>query len=536
MKHVDALRVSGGKGLALCGITAAAKTADIILRNATGVLVDNGADGAAFFAALPVIGAVCGINLLLQYLAPYAQDRYEASYTGALFSRLEEKVLLAKQEQLDNRNVGEFTTCFTSDIPGILQYTKRMLLFLFPDILSFALCLSLLARMNPVLALTALVSAMASAFFMTKLSAGMVKGLNAYQDKLKDVNKMTSDSLFNLEMVKISQMEEGLKKRYADELNRLHRIRRQVALRQAVLSAPTMTLSFVTLLAIVLCGGYFVLTGRMRIGQLLSAAALSDYIVSPVMRFENSLVQCRRATVHLKNFSLFEKMEEEGQAVLGVKAASACGFWALSFRYPGGKPVFDGLELRFEKGKLHYIVGANGCGKSTFFQIIGGIYEIDSGEIYLPAKSDSRKDVRAAISVMPQEPLLFADSVRANLLAGTTGREEDMVRMCRELGLHEEIQGMEAGYDTVLHENGAPLSGGQKKRLTFIRCVLREAAVYLFDEPTANVDAQNAARMMAMLGGLAKERCVVVITHDRELTEKYPGTVHALSGGGTHEK
>lgn len=528
MKHIDALQISRGKAFIFCCVVTAGKLADIVIRYYSGQLVDNGIGREGVMAALFGITAICGINLLLQYLGPYAGDKFEASYTGTLFSKLEDKILYSRQEQIDKRNIGEFSTCFSSDVYGILQFVRRTLQVLVPDVISFVVCIFLLANMKLALGAAALVSGFISAFLMSSLSKSMVKSLNEYQDKLKEINGLTSDSLFNLEMVKVNMMETGLTEKYADELGRLHKIKKKVAFRQAVLSAPTMTLSFVTLISIAICGGYFVIVDQMSIGQLFSAITLSDYVVSPIMRFENSLVQYRRAGVNLKNFSRFEEMEREKESVTGIRSAAECGISNLYFHYPDDKNIFDGLNLSFEKGKINYIVGSNGSGKSTLMKMIGGLYEIDSGEINLPVKDSHRARIRDAVSIMTQDSLIFADSIKENLLAGTFASEEKMHGMCRELGLHEEIRSMENGYDTILQEKGAPLSGGQKKRIAFIRSILHEAEVYIFDEPTVSVDMENSIRMMEYISGLAKQHYVVMITHDREMMDRYPGKVHDI--------
>ena len=105
-----------------------------------------------------------------------------------------------------------------------------------------------------------------------------------------------------------------------------------------------------------------------------------------------------------------------------------------------------------------------------------------------------------------------------------------MYGMCRELGLHDEIRSMENGYDTILQEMGAPLSGGQKKRITFIRSMLHEAEVYIFDEPTVSVDRENSIRMMEYISRLAEQYYVIMVTHYREMMDRYPGAMQDIEG------
>ena len=162
-------------------------------------------------------------------------------------------------------------------------------------------------------------------------------------------------------------------------------------------------------------------------------------------------------------------------------------------------------------------------------KIIGGCYGIDGGEIRLPVKSGDRSSIRESVSIMPQESLVFADSIKANLLAGTSCPEEKMYGMCEAFGLNDEIRNMEKGYDTILKEKGAPLSGGQKKRIAFIRSILRDANVYVFDEPTVNVDRENSIRMMEAMSELAEQHYVLMITHDREMMDRYPGVVRDMT-------
>lgn len=153
-------------------------------------------------------------------------------------------------------------------------------------------------KMQRSLGIITLCVGLVSGFCMTKISKSMFSKMNDYQNKLKDINKFTSDGLINVEMIKVNLLTEKLEEQYEQELMDLNSIKKKLAIRQAFLSAPSMILSFSTLMTVAFYGGYCVLSNSMSIGSLMSAIIMADYIVSPIMRLENTLVQYRRSLVN----------------------------------------------------------------------------------------------------------------------------------------------------------------------------------------------------------------------------------------------
>ena len=258
---------------------------------------------------------------------------------------------------------------------------------------------------------------------------------------------------------------------------------------------------------------------------------MSDYIVSPIMRFENTLVQQRRSVINRDNISRVLDMNQEGVDCHNFVNSNQFVLEDISFNYPDGRPVFKNTNLTFEKGSINYLVGRNGIGKTTVLKILTGVYEISEGKVIIPFDGISKENVRRMVSVMPQDTVLFSDSVIDNILVDNNFSTERFNALRKLLNLDIEINKFEEGYNTVLQENGDPLSGGQKKRLSFLRCVLHEAPIYFFDEPTSNVDKENSAIMMNFIAELAKEHYVIVITHDYGVIKKYSGRVLVVDRG-----
>lgn len=516
-------------GLILCCIAIISKVLDVLLRKLMGDLIDKEVEiGAGLFGC---IVTVCVFSILFQYLLPYVNSAFEADYTSRMFSSIHKAVLLSSQEDIDRKNSGEISTCFLSDVSGVFQFAKRKLTVFLPDMISFVVCTVLLVMMKPILGILTSLTGCVSVLFITRLSKSMISKMNDYQNKLKDINRLTSDGFINIEMIKVNLLSEELGKQYAEEIDKLHRIKKKIAFRQAALSIPSMILSFSTLIMIAFYGGYCVLKGQMSVGELVSAIAMSDYIVSPIMRFENTLVQQRRSVINRDNISRVLDMNQEGVDCHNFVNSNQFVLEDISFNYPDGRPVFKNTNLTFEKGSINYLVGRNGIGKTTVSKILTGVYEISEGKVIIPFDGISKENVRRMVSVMPQDTVLFSDSVIDNILVDNNFSTERFNALRKLLNLDIEINKFEEGYNTVLQENGDPLSGGQKKRLSFLRCVLHEAPIYFFDEPTSNVDKENSAIMMNFIAELAKEHYVIVITHDYGVIKKYSGRVLVVDRG-----
>ena len=529
MKQSGELFRVKSSGILLCILVTTAKVVDVLTRRFIGNVVDKGI-GSDFGVGLFVcIAIICAITLLLQYFQPYACAEYETKYTSGLFTKIIHSFLFSKQCEIDEKSAGEVSTCFFSDVNGVFQFAKRKYTVFFPDAVSFIVCVFSLMKMRRSLGMITLCVGLVSGFCMTKISKSMFSKMKDHQNKLKEIDQFTSDGLMNVEMIKVNLLTEKLEAQYEQELIDLNTMKKKLAMRQAFLSAPSMILSFSTLMTVAFYGGYCVLNDLMSIGSLLSAMIMADYIVSPMMRLENTLVQYRRSLVNQANINKIIEMDLEEKECTCFSNSERFSFENVSFSYPDNRMVFNGLNLTFTKGGINYILGRNGVGKTTFIKLLSGVYETNKGEISLPFSESSLSKIRNRISVMSQEPLLFADTIKNNMFR--EGDSEDRFQeLCRKFNLDSEIMRFGNGYDTILQENGDPLSGGQKKRVCFLRCVMNEADIYVFDEPTANVDQLNATVMMDHIVSLSKDHYVVLITHDKDLLDKYPGYIQEIRG------
>ncbi len=191
----------------------------------------------------------------------------------------------------------------------------------------------------------------------------------------------------------------------------------------------------------------------------------------------------------------------------------------VSFRYPS-RPLIsalDGIALTIAAGETVALVGPSGAGKTTVFQLIQRFYDPQKGSVRLDGidlRDMARMDFRAAIALVPQDPVIFAASVRDNIRFGRPDASESEVEAAaKAAAAHAFIMALPKGYDSQLGERGVMLSGGQKQRIAIARAILRDAKVLLLDEATSALDAESERDVQAAVARLAVGRTVLVVAH-----------------------
>jgi thiol reductant ABC exporter CydC subunit len=190
----------------------------------------------------------------------------------------------------------------------------------------------------------------------------------------------------------------------------------------------------------------------------------------------------------------------------------------LRFAYNrGDPPVLDGLSFELSQGGTLAIVGPSGAGKSTLLQLLLRFWDYQDGEIWLDGRElreCDQEEVRQRIGVVSQHTYLFNSTVRDNLLlARPDATQADLFQAARQAQIHEFIQSLPAGYDTLVGEQGLRLSGGQRQRLAIARAILKDAPFLILDEPTANLDALTEHEVVGSLREVTKGRTVLIVTH-----------------------
>jgi ATP-binding cassette subfamily B protein len=292
------------------------------------------------------------------------------------------------------------------------------------------------------------------------------------------------------------------------------------------------------------------MVGRMSPGemaQFVVYAVITAGAVGALSEVWGELQRAAGATERLVELlNLQNPIEEPKSPVPGPEPSlGAVAFRNVSFAYASRSEtrVLEDVSFEVAPGQTIALVGPSGAGKTTVLQMLLRFYDPTRGEILVdgtPIHRMALKDLRRRMAVVPQEPVIFADTVKANILFGRPDATDEEVRAAAEAAAAADfISALPEGYDTWLGERGVLLSGGQKQRIAIARAILRDAPLLLLDEATSALDAESESAVQRAVTRLAEGRTVLVIAH-RLATVKRADRIIVMDQGrivatGTHD-
>jgi ATP-binding cassette subfamily B protein len=295
-------------------------------------------------------------------------------------------------------------------------------------------------------------------------------------------------------------------------------------------------------------GAIFVLRGSLSAGELLVFLTYLRRAFNPVKDFAKHAGRLAKATAAGERVLDLLEIESEVKDTPGAIEAApfrgAVRFEGIVFGYDPKQPVLRELEFDVQPGQRVALVGPSGIGKSTLIDLMLRFYDPQQGRITVDGK-DLRDytlaSLRGQISVVLQEALLFAASVRENIAYGAEDcSEERLQEAIRLANASEFIEAMPQGLETVLGERGATLSGGQRQRIAIARALVGQAPILILDEPTTGLDENNRQSVLVALEHLAQGRTTFIVSHDLQLTSGADLILHIEEGrvheSGTHQE
>jgi len=329
------------------------------------------------------------------------------------------------------------------------------------------------------------------------------------------------DALLNYETVKYFNNEEFEARRYDEGLDAYRRAQIKSQHSLSLLNTGQQLIIAASLLGMLWRATLGVVNGQLTLGDLVLINALLIQLYIP-MNFLGVLYrEVKQSLTDLdKMFALLEREREvadaPGATALQVRG-STVRFEDVGFAYDPARPILKDLSFEVPAGKTVAVVGASGAGKSTLARLVYRFYDVQSGRITIDGqdiRSVTQDSLRRAIGIVPQDTVLFNDTVEYNIAYGRAGAShEEVVAAARAAHIHEFIAAQPQGYATVVGERGLKLSGGEKQRVAIARTLLKDPPIMIFDEATSALDSANERAIQAELKSASRGKTTLVIAH-----------------------
>jgi len=329
------------------------------------------------------------------------------------------------------------------------------------------------------------------------------------------------DSLLNYETVKYFNNEDFEARRYDDSLENLRRVALKSQATLSMLNTGQQLIIAIGLVAMLWRATQGVVGGQMTLGDLVMINAFMIQLYIPLNFLGVIYREIKQSLADLdKMFALLEREREVADAPGALPLAVTHGqvrFDHVDFAYEPDRPILHDVSFEIPAGATVAVVGPSGSGKSTLARLLYRFYDVQGGVIAIDGqdlRSVSQASLRRSIGIVPQDTVLFNDTVAYNIAYGRPGASRDEIEAAaRAARIHDFIASTPKGYETMVGERGLKLSGGEKQRVAIARTLLKDPPIMIFDEATSALDSANERAIQAQLQGVARNKTALVIAH-----------------------
>jgi len=487
---------------------------------------------------LYIVRMMC--NFIMSYWGHVMGARIEHDMRRDLFSHIQNLPF----KFFDNHKTGKLMSRIINDLNEMSELAHHGPEDLFISVLMICGSLGIMFTINVQLALIVMGLVVGMIIFTVNTRLYMVRTFRRVRKSMADINARVETSLSGVRLSKSFANEDYEIDRFA-ESNGMFRNAKNDSFRAiGIFTAGNHFLSDLLNVAVMTVGGYMVYLGKMSYGDLMAFVLYTAFFMRPIRRLIQFIQQFQAGMTGFERFKeLMETAPEITDHENAVTLSDVKGrivFDQVTFKYEEeSEEVLSHFDLTVEQGKTVALVGPSGVGKTTIANLIPRFYEVSQGCISVDGKDIkevTQQSLRKNIGIVQQDVFIFYGTVSENIAYGKPGATNgEIIEAAKRANIHEFIDGLEEGYETLVGERGVKLSGGQKQRIAIARVFLKNPSILILDEATSALDNQNELAIQASIEALSENRTTIVIAH-RLSTIKNADEILVLDDTGVAER
>ena len=490
-----------------------------------------GIDYAALSRVLLIALAVYIGSALLSWLEGFILNRMTVKAMYRLRADVEAKIHHLPLSYFDRVQRGELLSRVTNDIDNITNTLQQSLSGALTSILTVLGVLAMMMSLSWRLTLVALIVLPLMAVIFGVIGPRSQRAFTVQWARTGRLNVRVEESFSGHALVRTYGRTQDSRESFDADNDELYRAGLRAQFLSGIMMPIMQVVGNLAYVAIAVVGGLMVAGGSLRLGDVQAFIQYSQQFSQPLAELGGMTTAVQSGTASAERvFELLDAQEERpdaegeapqgaagGEASAGARGAGVIEMDHVRFSYDPEVELIRDLSLRVEPGQTVAIVGPTGAGKTTLVNLLMRFYEIDSGRIALDGVDTSamrRRDVRARTGMVLQDPWLFQGTIRENIRYGRPGAsDEEVEAAARACYVDHTVRALPEGYETVLDEDAANISAGERQLLTIARAFIADPAVLILDEATSSVDTRTELLVQRAMGALREGRTSFVIAH-----------------------
>ncbi|WP_431803005.1 ABC transporter ATP-binding protein [Microbacterium sp. bgisy203] len=483
--------------------------------------VGAGVDFERLKWVLVAVMAIYIVSSLLTWIQGYVINVIMVRTMWRLREDVEAKINRLPLSYFDRVQRGELISRVTNDIDNITQTMQQSLSTALTNVLTVVGVLIMMFSISWQLAIVALIALPLMAVVFGVIGPKSQKAFTIQWRKVGRLNARVEESFSGHALVRVYGREKDAREKFQDENEELYQASFRAQFLSGLMMPAMMFIGSLSYVGIAVLGGLMVASGQLRLGDVQAFIQYSQQFTQPLSELGGMAAVVQSGTASAERvFELLDEDEQEpdaDDAPVLVDGPGVIEFEHVAFSYAPDKPLIRDLSFRVEPGQTVAIVGPTGAGKTTLVNLLMRFYELDGGRILLDGQDIAaltRDDVRSRTGMVLQDPWLFAGSIRDNIRYGNEAATDDeIVAAAVATRVDRFVHSLPDGYDTILEEDAANVSAGERQLITIARAFVAQPSVLILDEATSSVDTRTELLLQHAMAALREGRTSFVIAH-----------------------